>query len=82
MTTYFYTNYCSILYYIDITMFSSKLKNGMNQRIRQSAFNALLSMRNPIYIFFRLELANHWQIRTDNNPFEHEKVLSERNEAT
>ena len=54
----------------------------MNQRIPQSAFNALLSMRNPIYIFFRLELPNHWQIRTDNNPFGHEKVLSERNEAT
>ena len=40
------------------------------------------NIRKPIYIFFRLELANHWQIRTDNNPLEHEKVLSERNEAT
>ena len=39
------------------------------------------NIRNPIYIFFRLELPNHWQIRTDNNPFGHEKVLSERNEA-
>ena len=78
---------CSIVHFNEvkllITMFSSKLKNGMNQ----SEYGNQLSMhwnniRNPIYIFFCLELPNHWQNRTDNNPFGHEKVLSERNEAT